>query len=77
MAIKVLVGIASNEKAPAAARATAANSLLDRGWGKAEAVIKSDVTYHYAEVPKTADEDEWQKILDARSGVPSLAHKPS
>lgn len=33
-AIKVLAGIMQQEKAPAAARAIAANSLLDRGWGK-------------------------------------------
>jgi len=38
---------------------------------------KSDITYHYAEVPKTADEEEWQKILDARSGVLNQARKPS
>lgn len=38
---------------------------------------KSDVTYHYAEVPKTADEQEWQQILDERSGVLSPARKPS
>ncbi len=34
-AIKVLVGIMSQSKAPAAARVAAANALLDRGWGKA------------------------------------------
>ncbi len=34
-AIKVLVGIMSQSKDPAAARVAAANALLDRGWGKA------------------------------------------
>ncbi len=34
-AIKVLVGIMSQSKAPAAARVAAANALLDRGGGKA------------------------------------------
>ena len=34
-AVKVLVGIMSQSKAPAAARVAAANALLDRGWGKA------------------------------------------
>lgn len=34
-AIKVLAGIMNEKKAPAAARVTAAQALLDRGWGKA------------------------------------------
>ena len=34
-AIKTLVSIMVEPKAPAAARIMAANSLLDRGWGKA------------------------------------------
>jgi len=33
-AIKVLVGIMCSEAATAAARVTAANAILDRGWGK-------------------------------------------
>jgi hypothetical protein len=32
--IRVLVGIVAERKAPHAARVAAANSLLDRGWGK-------------------------------------------
>lgn len=35
-AINVLAGIMRQKTAPAAARVLAANSLLDRGWGKAE-----------------------------------------
>jgi hypothetical protein len=35
MCVKVLAGIASQAKLPASARAYAASSLLDRGWGKA------------------------------------------
>ena len=38
---------------------------------------KSDVTYHFAEVPNTATEPEWQKLLESRSGVSSLDRKPS
>jgi hypothetical protein len=34
--ISVLVGIARSPKAPEGARVVAANSVLDRGWGKAE-----------------------------------------
>lgn len=33
-AIKVLVGIMNQPKSPAAARVSAANVVLDRGWGK-------------------------------------------
>ena len=33
-AINTLAGIMNQKKAPPAARAAAANSLLDRGWGK-------------------------------------------
>jgi hypothetical protein len=33
-ALKVLAGITMQEDAPPAARVAAANSLLDRGWGK-------------------------------------------
>ena len=33
-AINVLVGIMRSETATAAARVTAANAILDRGWGK-------------------------------------------
>ncbi len=33
-AIKNLVGIMNQPKAPAAARIAAANAILDRGWGK-------------------------------------------
>ena len=35
MGVKVLAGIASAEDAPPAARVSAAQALLDRGWGKA------------------------------------------
>ena len=34
-AINVLVGIMRSKDAPAAARVSAANAILDRGWGKA------------------------------------------
>lgn len=33
--VRVLANIVASAKAPASARAFAANSLLDRGWGKA------------------------------------------
>lgn len=41
-AINALVGIMSQPKAPAAARVSAAQVLLDRGWGKATQPISGD-----------------------------------
>ncbi|WP_156436080.1 hypothetical protein [Bradyrhizobium pachyrhizi] len=41
-AIKVLAGIMSSEEAPHAARVAAANSLLDRGWGKPSQPLSGD-----------------------------------
>jgi hypothetical protein len=38
-AIAVLAGIMDEPKAPMAARVAAANSLIDRGWGKAAQAI--------------------------------------
>jgi hypothetical protein len=38
MCVRTLAAIAKQKTAPAAARVVAANSLLDRGWGKADVV---------------------------------------
>jgi hypothetical protein len=43
-ALKVLVGIMNQPDAQPAARVAAANSLLDRGWGKATQTIEATVT---------------------------------
>ena len=40
-ALNVLVGVMRNTKAPAPARIAAANSILDRGWGKATQAIET------------------------------------
>ena len=40
-AINVLVGIMRSKDARAAARVTAANAILDRGWGKASQLIET------------------------------------
>ena len=40
-AIRTLVGIMRQTKAPAAARVSAAQALLDRGWGKPSQTIES------------------------------------
>ena len=41
-ALRVLAGIMRQEKAPAAARVTAATELLNRGWGRPAQVIAGD-----------------------------------
>lgn len=41
-AIKVLAGIMNQPTSPEAARISAANSLMDRGWGKATQPIAGD-----------------------------------
>jgi hypothetical protein len=43
-AIRVLAAIMNKEDAPEAARVSAANGLLDRGWGKAPQELKVAVT---------------------------------
>lgn len=40
-AINVLSGIMNEKKAPAAARVSAAQALLDRGWGKAATILEN------------------------------------
>jgi hypothetical protein len=40
-ALKVLVGIMSSKDATAPARVSAANAILDRGWGKAPQAIQA------------------------------------
>lgn len=39
-ALKVLVGVMTCETAPESSRVAAANSLLDRGWGKAVQAVE-------------------------------------
>lgn len=41
-AIKTLVGIMREKKAPSAARVSAAQALLDRGWGKPAQPLDGD-----------------------------------
>lgn len=41
-AVRTLVGIMTQDKAPAAARVAAAQAILDRGWGKPAQPIDGD-----------------------------------
>lgn len=62
-AIRTLAGIMEQSSAPPAARVSAAQALLDRGWGKAEQKFSGEVEHKYiARVPvPVQDLDEWQK----------------
>jgi hypothetical protein len=42
-ALRTLANIMSSEEAPAAARVSAAQALLDRGWGKATQTIEATI----------------------------------
>lgn len=52
-ALKTLVGIMGQAKAPAAARVAAANSILDRGWGKSPQIM----TVRNASARELADDE--------------------
>jgi hypothetical protein len=62
-AIKTLAGIMNKTDAPEAARVSAAQALLDRGWGKAVQHTEVEVTRRYvARLPeKAANATEWQQ----------------
>jgi hypothetical protein len=61
--IRTLASIMNDTKAQPTARVAAANSLLDRGWGKAEQFVKSETTVRYvARIPnKATTSEEWQQ----------------
>src|SRR5574343_278303 len=61
-ALNVLAGIMNEKDAPPAARVAAANSLLDRGWGKAMQPIE-------ATIDDKRDAADW-----TRSELVSLIH---
>lgn len=44
-AINTLVAIMKDKAAPPAARASAANAILDRGWGKPQQIIEATVNH--------------------------------
>lgn len=43
-AVRTLIDVMNDKKAPPGARLMAANSLLDRGWGKPQQTIEANVT---------------------------------
>jgi hypothetical protein len=55
-ALKTLAGIMSDKTANASARVSAAQALLDRGWGKPEQKIDADVKHSFVDFLKSLDE---------------------
>ena len=66
-AISTLASIMNAPDAPHAARVAAANSILDRGWGRPEMKLEAEHTHSYvARMPaKVGNIDEWKKQADA------------
>jgi hypothetical protein len=69
MAIRTLVYIAKSPKAPEGARVLAANSLLDRGWGKAEqshvGVDGGAIQVVFRHIVESVNENNELVIIDA------------
>ena len=74
-AIETLVSIMTNPKAAPAARVSAANSLLDRGYGKPPQHITGDVATSYvARLPEPAKSaEEWLASLGDVQNKPLLS----
>ena len=72
-AVETLVSIMSDPKAPPAARVSAANALLDRGYGKPPQHLTGESGTSYVvrlpEVAKSAE--EWEASVRAERGLPS------
>ena len=73
-AVKTLVSIMTNSKAAPAARVSAANSLLDRGYGKPPQHISGEggpsFVMRLPEPCKTAE--EWQASIAKRNDIQTL-----
>ncbi len=61
-ALNVLAGIMNEPKAPHAARVSAANSLLDRGFGKATQLIAGDENHGAIQFESVTDEQRAKAV---------------
>jgi len=72
-ALETLVGVMSDDDAPANARITAANSLLDRGWGKATTHTEISVDVY----DRMSDEELIIFINESLPNIPkTIEHAP-
>ena len=74
-ALKTLAGIMNEPSAPHSARVSAANSLLDRGWGKSEQTQNVNVTK--VSVKELTDSELDDIIARSRAGDEGAAVDPS
>jgi Family of unknown function (DUF5681) len=69
-AIQTLVSIMTNPKAASAARVSAANALLDRGYGKPLQHITGENASYVALLPKPCDTaEEWIATIESRRAL--------
>lgn len=74
-AIRTLAGIMNEERAPAAARVSAAQALLDRGWGKAPQTM--DLNVRRIAAHQIADDELANIALGGSEGAAEAPLDPS
>ena len=67
-AVSTLVSVMNNHEAPAAARVTAANSILDRGWGKPQQNVRVDAG------PEFMSDDDLARNIETRLAIIAASH---
>jgi hypothetical protein len=73
-ALSVLVSIASDKQAPAAARVTAASAILDRGWGRPKMEVDTNVNVSIAatyasQLMELADRASNARVINDMSNI--------
>ena len=68
-ALKVLAAVMSDRTAPGAARVAAANSLLDRGWGKP---LTTSVTFSAGNINELSDQELLALLVELRASDKSI-----
>jgi hypothetical protein len=75
-ALKTLIEIAGDKKAPAAARVAAAAHLLDRGYGRPETKIEAEITRGEPNVFTTLPWEEIARIIDQCNAAGFTVQEP-
>jgi hypothetical protein len=69
-AVKTLVSIMNDPKCPPAARVSAANALLDRGYGKPPQYVTSQEASYFALLPRPCETaEEWMALVAPRKAL--------
>ena len=69
-AVETLIAVMQDKKAPHSSRLLAANSLLDRGWGKPQQTIDANVTTNFDGMT----DDELRKFIAREAGAISAGN---